>query len=176
MKLAPVKAPVTISGDISSKPLSLSFSHFFLFLTLSLLYWNRFCLDRDCVFVCVHVCAAVVKGFSNVIYYLFKLPNMSEASQFFAYGSKGQSLCWNSKVTFKYVSLNWSYIMLGMGLLLSAWEGSERGFDRDLAQRHKTSHNSHTHALPAAVTLVCLANHSFFSKSVFLHVKRTCSV
>ncbi len=176
MKLAPVKAPVTISGDISSKPLSLSFSHFFLFLTLSLLYWNRFCLDRDCVFVCVHVCAAVVKGFSNVIYYLFKLPNMSEASQFFAYGSKGQSLCWNSKVTFKYVNLNWSYIMLGMGPLLSAWEGSESGFDRDLGQRHKTSHNSHTHALPAAVTLVCLANHSFFSKSVFLHLKRTCSV
>lgn len=45
---------------------------------------------------------------------------MLEASLFFAYGSKGQPLCFNSKVTFKYVSLNWNYIMLAMGLLLSA--------------------------------------------------------
>lgn len=56
VKLAPVKAPVTISGDICFKlPFSFLLT-FFLFLTLSLLYWNRFCLDRDCVFVCVHVC------------------------------------------------------------------------------------------------------------------------
>jgi len=97
---------------------------FFLSHTLfCLLSWDRFCLQSLttlCVFV---VCAAVVRRFSNMMYYLFKLGNMSEASLFFAYGSKGQPLCLNSKVAFKYVSLNWNYIMLAMGLLLSALEG-----------------------------------------------------
>ncbi len=77
VKLAPVKAPVTISGDICLV-FFLFPSHIFFSIVLEQVLL--------CVFVCVHVCAAVVKGFSNVMYYL---SNMSEASQFFAYGSKG---------------------------------------------------------------------------------------
>lgn len=126
--------------------------------------------------VCAHICAAVIRRFSNVMYYLFKLWNMSEASLFFAYGSKGQPLCLNSKVTFKYVSLNWNYIMLAMGLLLSAWEGKwKRLRSWPQAETQDKSHNSHTHTLPAAVTSFCLANLSLFSKSVFPHLKSTCS-
>jgi len=99
------------------------------------------------------------------MYYLFKLGNMSEASLFFAYGSKGQPLCLNSKVAFKYVSLNWNYIMLAMGLLLSALEGKwKRLWSWPRAETQDKSHNSHTHTLPAAVTSFCLANLSLFSK------------
>lgn len=142
------------------KPFFLFPSHvlFFKSHTLFLLSWNRFCLQSLstlCVF-------AVVGRFSNMMYYLFKLWNMSEASLFFAYGSKGQPLCLNSKVAFKYVSLNWNYIMLAMGLLLSAWEGKwKRLWSWPRAETQDKSHNSHTRTLPAAVTSFCLVNQCF---------------
>lgn len=150
------------------KPFFLFPSHIF-FLSHTLLFCclgtGSACTSTTlCAFV---VCAAVVRRFSNLMYYLFKLWNMSEASLFFAYGSKGQPLCLNSKVAFKYVSLNWNYIMLAMGLLLSAWEGKwKRLWSWPRAETQDKSHNSHT-------TGCC--HILLFRKSVFSHLKSTCS-
>lgn len=77
----------------------------------------------SCCFVSWHthsVSVVVYMSFFIVMYYFFKCRNMTEASLFFYIRIKGHPLHSNSKVTLKYVGLNWNYIMLAM--LASAWE------------------------------------------------------